>query len=287
MDLNLLKTFAKVSELGSFTKAAELLKQPKSRVSRAISRLENELEVELIRRTTRQISLTNEGREFYQNIQKLIDKLEEEVENIYDKKKEISGILRITAPEDLGQSILLDIIAKYNDLYPDVEVQTILTGEYLDLTKENIDLAFRVGKLEDSNLIQRSFKEVHFIAIASREYIQRYGIPRSAQELKEHKLLTFRSFDFNQIAGIDEEKVDYKYRINTSSIPMLLNLAINGNGVTIVPSFYCEDLVRTGKLVHIFPKWQGPIHTIRILYTPTSNLSKRTRAFLDLVNDFK
>ncbi|WP_372655926.1 LysR family transcriptional regulator, partial [Halobacteriovorax sp.] len=113
MDLNLLKTFAKVSELGSFTKAAEALKQPKSRVSRAISRLEKELEIGLIRRTTRQISLTSEGKEFYQKIQKLIDKLEEEVEHISDSKKEISGVLRITAPEDLGQSTLLDIIAKY------------------------------------------------------------------------------------------------------------------------------------------------------------------------------
>ncbi len=287
MDLNLLKTFSKVSELGSFTKAAESLKQPKSRVSRAISRLEEEIGVQLIRRTTRQISLTTEGREFYLNIREQILKLEQEVELINDTKKEISGVLRITAPEDLGQSILLDIIAKYNDLYPNVEVQTILTGDFLDLTKDNIDLAFRVGKLEDSNLIQRSFKDVHFIAIASREYVQRFGIPKCLKDLKDHKLLTFRNFDFNTIEDKVDEGIDFKYRINTSSIPMLLSMALNGSGITIVPSFYCEEYVRTGRLIHIFPKWKGPEHTIRILYTATSNLSKRTRAFLDLVNDFQ
>ncbi len=287
MDLNLLKTFAKVSELGSFTKAAEALRQPKSRVSRAISRLEKELEVGLIRRTTRQIALTNEGREFFQNIQELISKLEEEVEHISDSKKEVGGVLRVTAPDDLGQSILLDIIAKYNDLYPNVEVQTILTNDYLDLTKENIDLAFRVGQLEDSNLIQRSFKDVHFIAIASREYVQRFGIPQTAQDLKDHKILTFRNFDFNNLTEENDQRIDYRYRINTSSIPMLLNMAVNGNGITIAPNFYCEDYIRAGKLVHIFPKWRGPTQSIRILYTPTSNLSKRTKAFLDLIEDFQ
>ncbi|WP_372656097.1 substrate binding domain-containing protein, partial [Halobacteriovorax sp.] len=220
-------------------------------------------------------------------IQKLIDKLEEEVEHISDSKKEISGVLRITAPEDLGQSTLLDIIAKYNDLYPNVEVQMILTGEYLDLTKENIDLAFRVGKLEDSNLIQRAFKDVHFIAIASREYIQRFGIPKTAKDLNEHKLLSFRGFDFNQLTDESEEEVDLKCRINTRSIPMLLNMAVNGNGITVLPSFYCESYIRTGELVQIFPKWEGPMHTVHILYTPSSYLSKRTRAFLDLVEDFK
>ena len=287
MDLNLLKTFSKVSELGSFTKAAASLKQPKSRVSRAISRLEEEVGVELIRRTTRQIALTTQGREFYLKIREQILKLEQEVELINEAKKEISGVLRITAPEDLGQSVLLDIIAKYNDLYPNVEVQTILTGDFLDLTKDNIDLAFRVGKLEDSTLIQRSFKDVHFIAIASREYVQRFGIPSSLEDLQEHKLLTFRDFDFNSLEKKSSKTVNLKYQINTSSIPMLLSMALNGNGITIVPSFYCEEHVRVGKLIHVFPNWKGPKHTIKVLYTPTSNLSKRTRAFLDLLKDFQ
>ncbi|WP_417335768.1 LysR family transcriptional regulator [Halobacteriovorax marinus] len=286
MDLNLLKTFSKVSELGSFTKAAEALKQPKSRVSRAISRLEDEIGLELIRRTTRQTSLTTEGEAFYNKIKDLIHQLDEEIDSLNDSKKEISGVLRITAPEDLGQSILLDIIAKYNDLYPNVEVQTLLTGEYLDLTKDNIDLAFRVGKLEDSNLIQRSFKDVHFVAIASREYIQRYGLPKSTKDLHQHKLLTFKGFDFNNLNSASSPEA-LKYQINTSSIPMLLNMALEGNGISIVPSFYCEEYIRTGELVHLFPKWRGPKHTIKILYTPTSNLSKRTRAFLDLVKDFQ
>ena len=287
MDLNLLKTFSKVSELGSFTKAAEFLKQPKSRVSRAISRLEEEVGIELIRRTTRRIALTTEGREFYLKIREQIIQLEQEIELINDTKEEISGVLRITAPEDLGQSILLDIIAKYNDLYPNVEVQTILTGDFLDLTKNNIDLAFRVGKLKDSNLIQRSFKDVHFIAIASREYVQSFGIPECLEDLKEHKLLTFRDFDFNTLEENSSKPVNLKYQINTSSIPMLLSMALNGSGITIVPSFYCEEHVRTGKLIHIFPKWEGPKHTIKVLHTPTGNLSKRTRAFLDLVKDFQ
>lgn len=287
MDLNLLKTFSKVSELGSFTKAAELLKQPKSRVSRAISRLENELGVQLIRRTTRQTTLTNEGQAFYIKIRDILLKLDEEVESVNNAKEEIAGPLRITAPEDLGQTLLLDIFARYNELYPKVEIQAILTSDFLDLTKENIDIAFRVGKLEDSTLIQRSFKDVHFIAVASREYTQRFGVPKSAKDLVEHKLLTFRGSDFNEVASNKGKKIDLKYSINTGSIPMLLNMALNGSGICIIPSFYCEEHVRSGKLIHIFPKWKGPKHTIKVLYTASSNLSKRTRAFLDLVKDFQ
>ncbi|WP_127716851.1 LysR family transcriptional regulator [Halobacteriovorax sp. HLS] len=282
-NLNLLKIFCKVSELGSFTKAAKALNMPKSRVSRAIASLELELGTQLIRRTTRQTSLTSAGEEFFISISPLLIRLDQEIQHISEATNEIKGVIRITAPEDMSQTILSDMISKYIEAYPKVEIQSIITNQYLDLAKENIDLALRVGTLKDSNLIQNKLTDVGLILVASNKYLKKYGCPNSLSELEGHRFLSFR--DIHTIANSEFMLDSFKTVITSDSFSMLLRLALDGQGISILPDYYCKSYLESGMLTHILPKWKGKKSPVHIVYSPTKNLPQKVRKFIEIAKE--
>ncbi len=281
MDLNLLKSFIKLGELGSYTKAAQAMNQPKSRLSRAISRLEEDLGVQLVRRTTRQVGLTTAGRNLYQKTHLLLEKLEEELSDITEEKDEVRGKLRITAPEDMAQTLIANVVAEYTSLYPKVEVETVVTNEYLDLTKENIDIAFRIGKLKDSDLIQKKLMNVYFVMVASEQYLKTFGRP-TYENIEGHNFMAFRGNDFETL--LIRQKGPRNI-LRCDSFSMLLNLALNNKGITILPNFYAQPYLERGDLMRVFPDWSGAKTSIHMLYAPTKNLPKRTRCFLNLASE--
>jgi len=287
MNLNLLKTFSKVAELGSFTKASKVLNQPKSRVSRAISRLEAEVGVQLLRRTTRQTSLTSSGQDFFKKIHPLLIELNTEVDRISSLENEISGILRITAPEDMGQTIVAEVITVYTNLYPKVQVQAIITNEFLDLTKENIDVAFRAGKLADSNLMQRKLRDVCLIMIASKSYLQTYGKPIKISDLEKHKFLSFKNSDRFVISNKLVKNDIIKPVLRSDSFSMLLNMALNDMGITICPDYYCNSYLEKGDLVRVLPNWVGQKSGIHLVYPPSKNQSLKIKKFIEVAMDSK
>jgi LysR family transcriptional regulator for bpeEF and oprC len=234
MDYNLLKTFVKVSELGSFTKAAKILNQPKSRVSRAIARLESELDVQLVRRTTRKTTLTIPGQEFFQNISPLLNSIDNETIRVSNQQEEMSGTIRITASQDIGQTLVSKVISLYSSKYPRVQFETKITNDFLDLTKENIDIAFRAGKLKDSSLIQKKFISTHFIIVCSKKYVETFGAPTSLEDLDNHKFLSFKRLE----KDFFNKSVILSPIVTTDSIPMLLNMILNNDGIGILPSFF-------------------------------------------------
>lgn len=281
MDLNLIKTFTKIAELGSFTKVAKELNQPKSRVSRAIARLEENLGVELVRRTTRQTSLTTLGQEFYQRVNLLINQLEEEIDHINEYKDEVEGLLRITAPEDLSQTIVAKIIGSYSARYPKVKIKMIITNDYLDLTKENIDIAFRPGKREDSSLIQRKLFDTSLVCVASKKYLQTYGRPNVLEDLKKHRLMLFGEMSIEKIFGKKAKNLKLTPFLRSDSFPMLVGLALQDKGITIAPSIACDDHIKSGDLQVIFPERKVEKAPVNLVYPPTKNMAKKTRAFID------
>ena len=281
MDYNLLKIFIKVAELGSFTKAAKILHQPKSRVSRSITKLESELDVELIRRTTRKTSLTDNGKEFFQNISPLLAALNSELTKVSRKQQEMSGVIRITASQDIGQTLVAGAISSFNAKYPLVQFQTFITNDFLDLTKENVDIAFRAGKLKDSSLIQKKILGVNFVIVCSSTYIEKYGILNSLDELPNHRFLSFRRMEqsfFNQSKSIVPIIV-------TDSIPMLLNMTLNHEGISILPDFFCKEYLEKKELIRLIPTWKSTTENIHILYPPSKNIPLKLRAFIDTVTN--
>ncbi|MCT4642352.1 MAG: LysR family transcriptional regulator [Bacteriovoracaceae bacterium] len=278
LDYNLLKTFSKVSELGSFTMAAHVLKQPKSRVSRSISRLENELGVELIRRTTRRISLTSAGSELFNNIAIHLRGIENELIKISDGKDKMSGTIRITTSDSIAQYVLSEVVSRYNLKFPDVKLEMIVTNDYMDLVKENIDLAFRAGKLKDSVLIQKKFIATSFVLVCSKKFKQKYSLPTSLEKLRDYNFLSFIPLE-NSFA---QQGIEVNSILATDSLPMLLKMALDGAGITILPSFLCQKYIDSKKLLRVLPSWEARKENIHIVYPPTKNLPKRVKTFIQL-----
>ena len=283
IDYNLLKTFYNVIQTGSFTKAAAFLNQPKSRVSRAISRLENQLGVELIRRTTRIISATSIGIEFYQSISPLLNSLGDELIKVSNYQKEMAGTIRITAPQDIAQTLVAKIISSFNNKYPNIQIQSVITNEILDLTKENIDLSFRAGKLSDSNLIQKKLMYVNFIFVAAKNYLEVNGYPNKFSDLNNFKFLSFKNMENIWL----KNRLKLKPLLKTDSIPMLLSMALNSDGITMLPDYFCKDNLESGELVRVFPNWKSPTETINLLYHHSKNSSNIVRKFIENASNFK
>jgi DNA-binding transcriptional LysR family regulator len=284
-DLNLLHIFCKVAELESFTAAARHLSQPKSRISRAIARLEETMGTQLVRRTTRQTSLTEEGKILYQRTGQLLAQINGELTNLSEGVGSISGLIRVSASEDLGQAILAPIISNFTELYPHIRFDVILTNAYVDLSAQEVDVAFRIGKLSDSALIQKKIGQVRLIPVAHPDYLARFGTPESLSALSQHRLLNFRSENQQGQSTIvlSESGEGLNFSLQANSFTILLQLALQSKGITLLPDFYCRQALREGKLLHILPQWNGSKRDIQLVYLPNKNLSPRVKTFISYV----
>ncbi|MBC76351.1 MAG: hypothetical protein CME64_10085 [Halobacteriovoraceae bacterium] len=287
MNFNLLKTFIKVAEFGSFTKAAHQLKQPKSRVSRSISRLEEELKAELIKRNTRSISLTDKGKTLYQETQSLIHELERAVESIADEGQEVSGTLSISAPIDFGEDVLPNLIGEFTQNNPQVDFRVLLSDSFVDLTANNIDVALRAGKLKDSSLKQKKITDTQFILVASANYLDLMGTPNSWCDIKRHKVLSY----WNEIKldPLDQMYQQYGFSpsVRANSFPMLKKLAIESKGIALLPNTMCLKEIKTGALVRVLPGWGHEKAPLQVVFSASKNLPKKTRAFIDFIGSKK
>ena len=192
------------------------------------------------------------------------------------------GELRITAPQDLGQNIVTKIISIFTKMYPKVRVETIITNDFLDLTKENIDLCFRVGRLQDSSLIQKLFMRTDFKIVASKRYIDKYGAPKKLDELVSHFFLSFNEKEKNwlkEVKGIQPV-------IKSDSFPMILSMVLNDDGIAILPNLICQNHIESGELIQLFSNWKSPSEKIHIVYQKGKTSSKILKAFIKTASDF-
>jgi DNA-binding transcriptional LysR family regulator len=190
IDLNRIAIFVRVVEAASFTAAAAALGVPTSSASRAVARLEAELGVRLLNRTTRKLSLTDEGRPFFQRMQAVIAETEEATQQAAGFAREPRGPVRVTAPLDLGLQVLPAIVRRIIERYPGIVVELVLTSRRVDLVEEDIDLAIRGGHLPDSSLVARKITATDLGIFAAPSYLQRRGRPRAFADLARHDCLS-------------------------------------------------------------------------------------------------
>lgn len=287
MNFNLLKTFIKVAEFESFTKAAHQLKQPKSRVSRSIGRLEEDLKVQLIKRSTRSISLTEAGKELYQGTQGLIHQLEQKVESMSNSSEEVSGVLSISAPIDFGENIMPNLICEFSKIYPSVKFKILLSDAYVDLAANDIDLALRIGKLKDSSLKQKKITETQLILVASKEYINLKGLPKSWEDFPDHNLLSFYNENHQDPLGDMYQMYGIIPEMRVNSFPMLKKLVLDSKGIAILPSTLCKKEISTGRLLRVLPNWGTHTSPLQVIFSSSKNLPPKTRAFIDFLTEIK
>jgi LysR family transcriptional regulator for bpeEF and oprC len=285
LDLNLLESFVKVVEAGSFTKAAARLKQPKSRVSRHISKLESDLGVQLIYRTTRQFQLTEAGRTLFEQCKVHMDGLETAVSCISQHSEDISGTIRVTAPEDLSVAVLSGIADEFLDLYPKVRLDFMITNTVIDLIKESVDVALRVGHPRDSTMLIKKVGTLQSQLVASPKLLSKYSSPPRIDTLANFPTISF-SLDQNkwQLKSARQSRtIKINPIIRCSNFFMVRRFALSGRGIALMPSFLATEALATGTLVQVLPEWKSDLVPLQLLMPPQKNVPRRVRLFVDYI----
>lgn len=286
VDLNDVVVLVRVVETGSFSAAARRLGVPKSTVSRRISRLEKELGVRLLQRTTRKLNLTDAGKLYYQRCSKVLTDLDEVQRTIGNMQSEPRGTLRLSAPNDMAQPFVAGLIADYCARYPDVRVVVEISTRFVDLVAEGFDLALRAGSLQDSSLVARRLSKFQARLYASPEYLARAGVPQSPEALRKHRCLLLgaeRNAAVWQLSGPDGvSRVEVVGAVTSNDVLLLRGAAVAGMGIVNLPILTCADEEQSGRLVRVLPEYGGTESGLYAVYPTGQQLSPKVRRFIEL-----
>jgi LysR family transcriptional regulator for bpeEF and oprC len=286
MDLPSLQAFVKVVQTGSFTRAAEALNTQKARLSRVVSQLERELGVRLLERTTRALSLTEIGREFFERAMGILASVEDAQRAVQRAQGEPRGTLKLTCGVEFGMMAVNDWIARYLLRYPQARVDADFTGRVVDLVHEGFDLAIRVGPLADSTLAARKLGELTYGLFAAPAYVARRGVPVHPADLQAHELLAFAGGgDRHTLAlsnGPRHERVVAQPRMRANNVFAVRDAAVAGLGVAQLPLLVATNAVRAGQLRAVLPDWSPPTVPVNAVFASARYLSAKVRGFVDL-----
>lgn len=284
-DLNEMAIFVRVVESGSFTGAAKALGLPKSTVSRKITQLEERLGVRLIQRTTRSLRLTDTGTAYHAQCARILGEIEEANIAVTQMQSTPSGTLRITAPVLFGSAVLSGLVAEYMEMHPQVKIELVLTDQFMDLVQDGIDVAFRVGQLDDSSLIGRYLGDVRAVVCASPEYIQKHGFPTHPDELANHQLLTAGGKNQWTMIGPDKQEhiVNLRPRLEVNDFASLYTLVLSGAGIAALPVLIAASAIKSDNLVPVLCDWPFEAYPVHTLYASNRHLSAKVRSFVDFV----
>ena len=260
MDLNRVSAFVRVVQDGSFTAAARALGLPKSSISRSVAQLERDLGIRLLQRTTRQIHLTDAGAAYFERVSRALGDIGEATVAASDAQSELSGVVRLTSPVDIGIWSLASIIARFVRAHPRIRVEVSLTNHVVDLVAEGFDLAVRAGPMRDSSLVARRVGELQSVAYASPHYLARRGTPDKLEDLVAHDCVLFRStngtakWELRHTDGT-VASVDVTGLVASDDLSFVRKAVLVGSGIGVLPTFLCGRAEATGKLVRVLNDW--------------------------------
>ena len=279
MDLNQTRVFVEVVRAGGFAAAARRLALPKSTVSARVQALENRLGAQLLKRSTRQLSLTEEGNAYFEAVATAVDALVDAEAASTAEKGVLSGKIRFTAPLEFPRDAITSALATFLRRHPRVKFEIMLTNRPLDLVAENIDLALRGGEPKGAGLIVRKVGQVRSGLFASPDYVERCGKPSSLEELYKHDLLLFASpaqslRAANPLAGIEP-------RVASDNFAFLRRMAVAGLGIVSLPDLIAERDLTRGRLVRVLDSWTGDPAVLHIVFPSRRDMTPRIKAFAD------
>lgn len=281
-----MRTFVAVVEAGSFTAAGKRLGISNKLVSKYIGALETQLKVNLLFRTTRSLSLTNEGRTYLEGCRKVLSEFEA-LEIVMDPSGGFSGTLKITAPLTFGETIVAATAINFMDEHPDVTVEIDMSDRYVDLAEGGYDLAVRMGNMKDSSLITRKLSCAEFYPVATRSYIDRFGLPTHPEELSAHSCIRdSNNPDPNRwpfvIAGqIVHIPVSGRYIAN--SPPACLAPVYADLGIYHCAKVFLGHDLETGRLIRLLPNFQSASVDIHAVQLPSAFRNPKVSAFIDML----
>lgn len=282
-----MKTFATVVELGSFVQAADALEMSKPTVSRYVSDLEQRLGVRLLQRTTRKLSLTEDGRAFYGRCKTVLADVEVAEAEITSKSVAVNGVIKVNAPVSFG---LLELAPRWPDFmskFPDVALDITLSDRVVDLIEEGYDLAIRIASLPNSSLVTRKLASTRMVLCASPGYLKKHGKPKHPSELTRHAVLSYSLLatgDLWEFEGTEGSiKVSVKPIMRTNSGDTCIAAARKNKGIICQPSFMVSDDLRSGALVELMPQYRSLEFGIYAVYPTRQHVSPKVRAMIDFL----
>lgn len=280
--------FSTVVDTGSFSAAARKLGIVKSAVSKHVSLLEQHTGTRLLNRTTRGMSLTEIGETYYDICTRIVEAAEEAKRCTSNLQDEPHGTLKIAAPLSIGARHIAPLLNKFLKQYPDLKAELTLNDNVVDMVKENIDVAIRVGWLPDSSLRVRKLRDAKRMLCASPEYLKERGIPYTLDDLTQHKWIIFTLLPTPYHCGFTgkngiEKTVQVKGRIKTNNSNAMKTLLLEGAGIGAMVDMLVAEEIKKGKLVQLLPDFAIPDAGVYALYQDQQLLQAKTRKFIDFL----
>jgi len=273
--------FVAVAETESFTAASQRLHISTAQVSRQVSALELRLSAKLFHRTTRKVSLTEVGATYYQHCRQVLDGLADAERAISNLQSTPKGKLKITAPITYGERSVAPLVNDFVALYPDLEVQLVLSNRQVDMVDEGFDLAIRLGQLADSRMVAKRLAGRQQYVCAAPSYLTAFGAPYSLAELDRHNCLlgTLDYWRFQEKDKARNIRVTGNLRCNSG--PVLLDAALKGLGVVQLPDYYVQQYIDDGRLITLLNQFNEPDDGIWAVYPQNRHLSPKVRLLVD------
>ena len=287
-----IRAFVRIAEAGNFAKAADSLNLPRSTASKLIADLEDHLGAKLIQRTTRTLTITPEGAQYYERAIRLMSELDEMDATVAHARAQPKGLLRVDIGSSLANFILIPALPDFRSLYPEVEVHLGVSDRPVDLIGEGVDCVIRGGALSDTSLIARRICELDFVTCAAPSYLKAHGIPAAPSALEQgHSItsyfssLTGKTFSLYFRRGDEIVEIDKRSMAAVNESTAHLSSLLAGLGVGQTFRFMAQPHIDSGRLVAILDDWTRPKHPIHIMYPPNRHLNAKLRVFVDWVAD--
>jgi len=284
IDLDDMRCFVEVVERGSLSAAAARLNISKSVVSRKISRIEDLLGTRLLDRTTRGIAPTEAGLEFKSRSERILSEYEDTLEAISEHSNEIVGELRLSVPLAFGTRHLGPVLGSLACRHPRLKVDVSFSDRVVDLLGERFDAVIRIGTLRDSSMIARKIAPMNSIVVASPDYLERNGMPKSPEELTRHECLIYTgalSQDWVFQSGNTDISVRPAGRLRTDNGEMIVAWAVSGLGIAHAPLFLVQEAIARGGLVPLLLDYPTPQFGLYVLRPPGANTPGKVRVLID------
>lgn len=284
--LELMRTFLAVIDAGGFTAAGRRLGKSKALVSKHLGELEARLGARLVNRTTRRIGVTEIGRAYAERARSLIADLEQLEESVQSQSTTPRGLIRLTAPQALGELSLVEMIAAFRARHPTVEIEVLLADRIVDLVGEGYDIGLRISSMSDSSLITRKLCDTRLVLSAAPQYLATHGMPETVARLADHRAIA----DSNMRGGPawrferDGEAVSVKVEpvLTVNSAIAVRQALVAGLGLGLSPEFAVAEDIRRKRLVPLLEDWIAtPRLVVHLVYPHRHHLTARVRAFID------
>lgn len=290
MDLNAVRMLVQVAEARSFTAAAGQLGISQSGLSRAIGRLESELGVRLLQRTTRAVSLTPDGRQFVEHCTPLLCGLEDAERRLGDRPCTPSGVLKLTAPSMFGRKVLVPLTGQLMAIYPQLQFELVLNDRLVDLVEEGFDAALRTGPISDVRMVARPLRPLRWVTVASPGYIARHGAPETVDALQDHACLAVRNLRSGRLVdwqfrdGDGLREFTAPARMVFDSGDPLVEGALAGVGIVQVMDFAVADALADGRLLRVLEPFEGRTRALSLVYPPSRQASPKLKVLAEALS---